>query len=118
MWINFGCKTIWAFFVIALFHYGFIDVTITPFLPLLAAAVLVALVGTWLDYLLLPHRSVMTAAIIDLLAYSLLLYGLQYLFSGYFITNHAALMIGLILALLEWLIHHQIHRQPRYRSQE
>ncbi|PTM56738.1 DUF2512 family protein [Desmospora activa] len=118
MWINFGCKAIWAFFVIALFHYGFTDVTIAPFLPLLVAAVSVALVGTWLDYLLLPHRSVMTAALIDLLAFSLLLYGLQYLFSDYSLTNHAALTIGLILALLEWMVHRQIYRQPRYRTQE
>ncbi|MDR6225531.1 DUF2512 family protein [Desmospora profundinema] len=115
MWINFGCKAVWAFFVIALFHFGFSGVVITPFVPMAVAAVSVAVVGTWLDHLLLPQRSDMTAALIDCFAFALLLYGLQFLFSGYSLNNQAALAIGLVLASLEWMIHRQIHRQPRHQ---
>jgi hypothetical protein len=116
IWINFGCKTVWAFFVIALFHFGFPDITIAPFLPMAIAAIAVAATGTWLDQLLLPYRSDMTAALIDCFVFSLLLYGLQYLIPNYALTNQSALAIGLVLASLEWGIHRYIHRQARLRS--
>ncbi|PTX62529.1 hypothetical protein C8P63_105124 [Melghirimyces profundicolus] len=72
---------------------------------LLAVSFILTVAGVWLDRRLLPDHSSTTAALVDLFAFSLLLYTLQYLFPPAFVDSGTALTVGLILAVTEAALH-------------
>ncbi|MGF7087511.1 hypothetical protein JOD24_001347 [Kroppenstedtia sanguinis] len=59
---------------------------------------ILTVIGLWLDRLMIAGRSSTTAAIVDFLVYSLLIYGLPYLLPSVYANTHTALTVGLLLA--------------------
>ncbi|MFD1409786.1 hypothetical protein ACFQ49_16800 [Kroppenstedtia eburnea] len=66
---------------------------------------ILAVIGLWLDRQMTADRSSTTAAVVDLLSYSSLIYGLQYLFPSVYVDTNTALTVGLLLAGAELLFH-------------
>ncbi|GGA45717.1 hypothetical protein GCM10007416_18580 [Kroppenstedtia guangzhouensis] len=71
----------------------------------LSISFILAVIGLWLDRLMVADNRSTTAAIVDLLIYSSLFYGLQYLFPSVYVDTNTALTVGLLLAGSELLFH-------------
>ncbi|SDW42024.1 hypothetical protein SAMN05444487_103102 [Marininema mesophilum] len=70
---------------------------------LVITALILAIFGTALTYLLTPFRSLSTLLLIDLFLYALLLLGLSTVFPLFLVSNSAALTVSLFLTGFEWL---------------